>query len=147
MVTSDEKSNKLLDLSSDEIHEIKNKIKIKLSECLNYDGPIKDKFNSMYQKESIYEQENISENNTEEDSNMQEIDDECEGCSSSESSEENSKESKLINNKINIEENKEEKEKEVEYPLYRLLDKIGNPFKRMKKVLILLKNVIENIQQ
>ena len=147
MVTSDEKSNKLLDLSSDEIHEIKNKIKIKLSECLNYDGPIKDKFNSMYQKESIYEQENISENNSEEDSNMQEIDDECEGCSSSESSEENSKESKLINNKINIEENKEEKEKEVEYPLYRLLDKIGNPFKRMKKVLILLKNVIENIQK
>ena len=150
MVTSDEKSNKLLDLSSDEIHEIKKEIKSKLSECLNYDGPIKDKFNSMFTKESIYDKEDNSENESDDDGNINEINDENEGCSSSESSEENSKDNKPSNNKsinINISEEKKEEKKEVEYPIYELLDKIGNPLTRMKKVLTLLQNVIENIQQ
>ena len=154
MVTSDEKSNKLLDLSSDEIHEIKKEIKSKLSECLNYDGPIKDKFNSMFTKESIYDKEDNSENESDDDGNINEINDENEGCSSSESSEENSKDkdNKPSNNNnksinINISEEKKEEKKEVEYPIYELLDKIGNPLTRMKKVLTLLQNVIENIQQ
>ena len=141
MVTSDEKNNKLLDLSSDEIHEIKKNIKMKLSECLNYDGPIKDKFNSLFTKESIYGQEDNSENNSDDDNNINEL--ENEGCSSSESSEDNSNENKLNINKII---NNKEKIK-IEYPIYELLDKIGNPLNKMKNVLTLLKNVIKNIQQ
>ena len=125
MVTSDEKNNKLLDMSSDEIHEIKSKIKKKLSECLNYDGPIKDKFNSMFTKESIYAPEDNSENSDEESNNIYECK-ENEECSSSESSEDN--------------------RKEEEYPIYELLDKIGNPLNRMKRVLVLLKDVIKNLQ-
>ena len=143
MVTSDEKNNKLLDMSSDEIHEIKSKIKKKLSECLNYDGPIKDKFNSMFTKESIYAPEDNSEN-SDDDSNCIYECKENEECSSSESSEDNSHEKNMIN-EIKLEE-KKEKKKDEEYPIYELLDKIGNPLKRMKHVLILLKDVIKNLQ-
>ena len=140
MVTSDEKNIKLLDLSSDEIHEIKKRIKMKLSECLNYDGLIKEKFNSMFTKESLYGPE---EENTENisDDDINEINNENEGCSSSESSEINSSE-----DNINLDNKKEEKIK-TEYPIYELLDKIGNPLNRMKNVLALLKKVIKNIQQ
>jgi inositol hexakisphosphate/diphosphoinositol-pentakisphosphate kinase len=61
MVTSDEDTNKLLDVSSDDLHEFKDKIKKQMSECLNYDGNIKDKFNSLFNKESIYANEENSE--------------------------------------------------------------------------------------
>ena len=148
MVTSDEKNNKLLDMSSDEIHEIKSKIKKKLSECLNYDGPIKDKFNSMFTKESIYAPEDNSENSDEESNNIYECK-ENEECSSSESSEDNSHEKNIniIKEKNNIiKEKNKEKKKEEEYPIYELLDKIGNPLNRMKRVLVLLKDVIKNLQ-
>ena len=145
MVTSDEKNNKLLDMSSDEIHEIKSKIKKKLSECLNYNGPIKEKFNSMFTRESIYASEDNSENSDDDFNNIYACK-ENEECSSSESSEDNSHEKNIINEKnINKEENKEKKEEE-EYPIYALLDKIGNPLKRMKNVLVLLKDVIKYLQ-
>ena len=145
MVTSDEKNSKLLDMSSDEIHEIKSKIKKKLSECLNYNGPIKDKFNSMFTRESIYASEDNSENSDDDFNNIYACK-ENEECSSSESSEDNSHEKNIINEKnINKEENKEKKEEE-EYPIYALLDKIGNPLKRMKNVLVLLKDVIKYLQ-
>ena len=138
MVTSDDKSNKLLDMSSDEIHEIKKGIKQKLSECLNYDGLIKDKFNSLFTKESIYTSEDNSESD-DESFNIYEGK-ENEECSSSESSEDNGNE-----NKINIEKKNSEKKNE-EYPINDLLEKIGNPLKRMKNVLSLLNEVIKNIE-
>ena len=52
MVRQDEDVNKLLD-DSESIHEFKGKIKESLSECLNYDGNLKDKFYSMFKKESM----------------------------------------------------------------------------------------------
>ena len=147
MVNADEKNNKLLDMSSDEIHEIKKKIKMKLSECLNYDGPIKDKFNSLFTKESIYPTDDSSENNSD-DEGFPDIYEGKEngGCSSSESSEENNTEEKNPENNKNLNQKKKEKEKE-EKPIYELLNKIGNPLQRMKNVIRLLKNVIKNLQK
>ena len=147
MVNADEKNNKLLDMSSDEIHEIKKKIKMKLSECLNYDGPIKDKFNSLFTKESIYPTDDSSENNSD-DEGLPDIFEGKEngGCSSSESSEENNTEEKNQENNKNLNQKKKEKEKE-EKPIYELLNKIGNPLQRMKNVIRLLKNVIKNLQK
>ena len=147
MVNADEKNNKLLDMSSDEIHEIKKKIKMKLSECLNYDGPIKDKFNSLFTKESIYPTDDSSENNSD-DEGLPDIFEGKEngGCSSSESSEENNTEEKNPENNKNLNQKKKEKEKE-EKPIYELLNKIGNPLQRMKNVIRLLKNVIKNLQK
>ena len=147
MVNADEKNNKLLDMSSDEIHEIKKKIKMKLSECLNYDGPIKDKFNSLFTKESIYPTDDSSENNSD-DEGFPDIFEGKEngGCSSSESSEENNTEEKNLENNKNLNQKKKEKEKE-EKPIYELLNKIGNPLQRMKNVIRLLKNVIKNLQK
>ena len=147
MVNADEKNNKLLDMSSDEIHEIKKKIKMKLSECLNYDGPIKDKFNSLFTKESIYPTDDSSENNSD-DEGFPDIFEGKEngGCSSSESSEENNTEEKNQENNKNLNQKKKEKEKE-EKPIYELLNKIGNPLQRMKNVIRLLKNVIKNLQK
>ena len=145
MVNADEKNNKLLDMSSDEIHEIKKKIKMKLSECLNYDGPIKDKFNSLFTKESIYPTDDSSENNSD-DEGFPDIFEGKEngGCSSSESSEENNTEEKNQENNKNLNQKKKEKE---EKPIYELLNKIGNPLQRMKNVIRLLKNVIKNLQK
>ena len=147
MVNADEKNNKLLDMSSDEIHEIKKKIKMKLSECLNYDGPIKDKFNSLFTKESIYPTDDSSENYSD-DEGFPDIFEGKEngGCSSSESSEENNTEEKNQENNKNLNQKKKEKEKE-EKPIYELLNKIGNPLQRMKNVIRLLKNVIKNLQK
>jgi inositol hexakisphosphate/diphosphoinositol-pentakisphosphate kinase len=69
MVTCD---NNLLDVSSDDIHEFKDRIKKQMSEILNYDGLIKDKFNSMFDKESIYDND---EENSESSENENEMDD------------------------------------------------------------------------
>ena len=129
MVTCD---NNLLDVSSDDIHEFKDRIKKQMSEILNYDGLIKDKFNSMFNKESIYDNE---EENSESSENENEMDDIL--------SLDDSVDNDLMKK---IEFNNENKENE-EFPLYELLEKIGNPLKRMKNILVLMKNVIKNIQR
>ena len=142
MVTCDEERNKLLDVSSDDIHEFKDKIKKQMSECLNYDGLIKDKFNSMFTEESIYAEEENSDN-TDSDNYYNEND--INDILSLDNSEENEKELKIEKNlEFNYENGNKEKE---EYPLYELLDKIGNPVQRMKNVLNLMKSVIKNIQR
>ena len=137
MVTSDEDRNKLLDVSSDDLHEFKEKIKKQMSECLNYDGNIKDKFNSMFTKESIYANEDQSESSDDSDEIKENEDDES---SSSDYSEDNN------NNTEEKEKKNEFKEEKEEFPLYELLDKIENPLKRMKNILVLMKDVIKNIQ-
>ena len=137
MVTSDEDRNKLLDVSSDDLHEFKEKIKKQMSECLNYDGNIKDKFNSMFTKESIYANEDQSESSDDSDEIKENEDDES---SSSDYSEDNN------NNTEEKEKKNEFKEEKEEFPLYELLDKIENPLKRMKNILLLMKDVIKNIQ-
>ena len=130
MVTSDEDRNKLLDVSSDDILEFKERIKKQMSEILHYDGNIKDKFNSMFTKESIYpEEESSYSSNDEEDK-----------------SDEDEEDNNSLND--NCESNNSNKEEKDEiYPLYELLDKIGNPLTRMKNILNLMKSVIKNIQK
>ena len=157
MVTSDEDTNKLLDVSSDDLHEFKDKIKKQMSECLNYDGNIKDKFNSLFNKESIYANEENSEISDEYDYDNK-INDfkENEYDDSLSSDDDDSDEENNNNNEKNIK-NEEQKKKEIfekknsevkeEFPLYDLLDKIGNPLKRMKNILVLMKDVIKNIQR
>ena len=97
MVRQDEDVNKLLD-DSESIHEFKGMIKEKLSECLNYDGNLKDKFYSLFKKENVF-----------------------------------------INNKDDNNINEEQN------PLDELMDKIGNPLIRLKKIFSLMKKVIQNI--
>ena len=82
---------------------------MKLSECLNYDGPIKDKFNSLFTKESIYPTDDSSENNSD-DEGFPDIYEGKEngGCSSSESSEENNTEEKNQENNKNLNQKKKE---------------------------------------
>ena len=74
MVRTDEDVNKLLD-DSESIQEFKGKIKEKLNECLTYDGEIKEKFYSLFKKESLYPDDDIKEDN---DSKSLEEEDELE---------------------------------------------------------------------
>ena len=169
MVTSDEDTNKLLDVSSDDLHEFKDKIKKQMSECLNYDGNIKDKFNSMFNKESIYTHEENSENgdsdsdddecNNKINEDKEKENDEYDILSLDDSEDDNDNNNELFlkkdekknffkkNENINENENEKKNEEKEEYPLYELLDKIDNPLKRMKNILVLMKDVIKNIQR
>ena len=150
MVVSDEDRNKLLDVSSDDLHEFKDKIKKQMSECLNYDGNIKDKFNSMFTKESIYANEDNSENSDDSDNKSSDFKENEDDILSSDSLEENNNNEEMRKEeKRNLEYKDDEKfsEEKEEFPIYNLLEKIGNPLNRMKNILVLMKNVIKNIQR
>ena len=117
MVRQDEDVNKLLD-DSESIHEFKGKIKEKLSECLNYDGNLKDKFYSLFNKESVfYDEEEISEN------------------------EKDYEENKSSSNSADLSD-----DLDGNNPLNNLMDKIGNPLNRLRQILSLMKDVIKNIK-
>ena len=121
MVRQDEDVNKLLD-DSESIHEFKGKIKEKLNECLNYDGNLKDKFYSLFKKESVfYNEEDIPENEKDYEENKS-------SSASGDFSDE-------VNKKI-----------EDNNFLDNLMDKIGNPLNRLKQILSLMKDVIKNIK-
>ena len=173
MVRTDEDVNKLLD-DSESIQEFKGKIKEKLNECLNYDGELKDKFYSLFDKESIYpeEEDNNNNNNNEQNRSIDEEDDlesenidNCEdNKSSSYESSEDSKNYNSCNTLCNICNNNcfnmdnknksknnnyysdENKYQHSSNPFNELLEQIGNPLKRLKRILSLMKNVIKYIQ-
>ena len=191
MVRTDEDVNKLLD-DSESIHEFKGKIKEKLSECLNYDGNIKEKFFSLFTEESIYPKEDKKEEIDNESKSIEELEDEdndlesdtFDGENKSSTSSGNISEGNSNNDCFNMGQNKNprkqleffslnnHKSKEIQeeknnsnikknennnvnnnvneesnsFPLYNLLDQIGNPLKRLKHILSLIKNVIKNIQ-
>ena len=119
MVRQDQDVNKLLD-DSESIHEFKGKIKEKLSECLNYDGNLKDKFYSLFKKENVF---------SEGEDSLDEVEDNKSSSTSGDYSDDINKE-------------KEKKEN----PLNELMDRIGNPLTRLKQILLLMKKVIKNIQ-
>ena len=128
MVRQDEDVNKLLD-DSESIHEFKGKIKEKLSECLNYDGNLKDKFYSLFDKESVCpDEDELSDTDKEVEENI----------SSSASGD--------------FEDDKKMREEELkdryknENSLNKLMEKIGNPLNRLKQILSLMKKVIKNLQ-
>ena len=127
MVRQDEDVNKLLD-DSESIHEFKGKIKEKLSECLNYDGNLKDKFYSLFDKESVCpDEDELSDTDKEVEENI----------SSSASGD--------------FEDDKKMREEELkdryknENSLNKLMEKIGNPLNRLKQILSLMKKVIKNL--
>ena len=174
MVRTDENVNKLLD-DSESIHEFKGKIKEKLSECLNYDGDLKEKFYSLFTEESLYPEEDKKEELDNESKSYEEVEDDeidfesdnLEGIDenkSSSTSVDNS-EGNNNNNCFNMNQNKNSKKKlqfkNIENqdeknnninkssnttPLNDLMEQIGNPLKRLKHILSLMKNVIKNIQ-
>ena len=138
MVRQDEDVNKLLD-DSESIHEFKGKIKEKLSECLNYDGNLKDKFYSLFKKESVFpEEDDISY-----ESDENEIKSSTSSADSDEINGLSFKENKIKKNNIYIEGKSIEKKKN---PLDELMERIGNPLNRLKQILSLMKKVIKNIQ-
>ena len=104
MVRNDEDVNKLLD-DSESIHEFKGKIKENLSECLNYDGEIKEKFYSLFKKESLYPEDDIKEEN--DGKNLEEEDefdyesDTLDGNDENKNSSKNGENSKIIFNEEN----------------------------------------------
>ena len=146
MVVSDEDRNKLLDVSSDDLHEFKEKIKKQMSECLNYDGNIKDKFNSMFTKESIYENEENSESSEENDI-YEDKENEIYLSESSEISDDNEIQKNEAKKKLIFQEKEKNSEEKEEFPLYELLEKIGNPLNKMKNIIALMKDLIKNIQR
>ena len=200
MVRTDEDVNKLLD-DSESIQEFKGKIKQKLNECLNYDGELKDKFYSLFAKESIYPKEENNDNDKsksldEEDDLESENNDNIESIKNIENFEDNKgssedsssegfknynscnnictvcnnkncfnmdnndmnknkdKEKKILsfddaNDNIKIEKknNRPNKSKRINStPFEDLLIQIGNPLKRLKRILSLMKKVIKNIE-
>ena len=109
MVRSDEDVNKILD-DSESIQEFKGKIKEKLSECLNYDGEIKDKFYSLFSKESIFPLDDFKKEN---DIKIKEEDEKIEINDVFNEIQVNKNLQNEFNN-INMDENNNEKEKEKE---------------------------------
>lgn len=55
MVRKDEPVSQSLDISCEQIPEVKNKIKQEISDCLNKNGELKEKFDSMFEKSTIYQ--------------------------------------------------------------------------------------------
>ena len=173
MVRTDENVNKLLD-DSESIHEFKGKIKEKLSECLNYDGDLKEKFYSLFTEESLYPEEDKKEELDNESKSYEEVEDDeidfesdnLEGIDENKSSSTSVDNSEGNNNNcFNMNQNKNSKKKlqfkNIENqdeknnninkssnttPLNDLMEQIGNPLKRLKHILSLMKNVIKNIQ-
>ena len=154
MVRTDEDVNKLLD-DSESIHEFKDKIKEKLSQCLNYDGEIKDKFYSLFNIESIYPEEEDKNNNVREDeknkinikSNTLDFEESISSSTSSENVEnnKNNRKNSDLDNELNNNLNKKNNINNNN-PFNELLEQIGNPLKRLKNILSLIKNVIKHIR-
>ena len=102
MVMKDPNITKALDVNGDQVPEVKGKIKQEISECLNYNGKLIDKFNMLFKINSIYP---------------------------------DAKNDEEINEK-----------NKIKFPLYDLLNKIGNPYEKMKKILVYMNNFIEHIK-
>ena len=102
MVMKDPNITKALDVNGDQVPEVKGKIKQEISECLNYNGKLIDKFKMLFKINSIYP---------------------------------DAKNDEEINEK-----------NKIQFPLYDLLKKIGNPYDKMKRILVYMNNFIEHIK-
>ena len=67
MVSKDENISNALDVTNQQIPEVKGNIKHEISDCLNYNGKISYKFNQMFSKDSIYPDIDLDKNNKNED--------------------------------------------------------------------------------
>ena len=102
MVMKDPNITKALDVNGDQVPEVKGKIKQEISECLNYNGKLIEKFKMLFKINSIYP---------------------------------DAKNDEEINEK-----------NKIQFPLYDLLNKIGNPYDKMKRILVYMNNFIEHIK-
>ena len=108
MVRRDENITNALDVTNEQIPEVKGKIKHEISECLNYNGDILDKFNSLFDKNSIYPDWNNNNND--------------------------------INNRDN------QNQDDLKFPVFGLMKKIDNGFRRMEVILELIDKILEKFK-
>ena len=67
MVSKDENISNALDITNEQIPEVKGNIKHEISDCLNFNGNISEKFNQMFNKDSIYPDIVLDKTNKNED--------------------------------------------------------------------------------
>ena len=173
MVRKDDETAKILDVTSSQIPEVKEVIKKEISQCLNYNGDIRSKF-----QENIYRDFQCK-------NSQDEINAEDKNCDSNHKEDNNILKNNIgngnnINNNIgiinvnsiyndlneknnekanddllNVQKNKSnysndsgfniENENLDPYPVYSLMDKIQNPYQRMKIILNLINKLIVHI--
>ena len=178
MVRKDDETAKILDVTSSQIPEVKEVIKKEISQCLNYNGDIRSKFQEMFSKNDIYRDFQC-------ENSQDEINTEDKNCDSNHKEDNNILKNNIgngnnINNNIgiinvnsiyndlneknnekanddllNVQKNKSnysndsgfniENENLDPYPVYSLMDKIQNPYQRMKIILNLINKLIVHI--
>ena len=178
MVRKDDETAKILDVTSSQIPEVKEVIKKEISQCLNYNGDIRSKFQEMFSKNDIYRDFQCK-------NSQDEINAEDKNCDSNHKEDNNILKNNIgngnnINNNIgiinvnsiyndlneknnekanddllNVQKNKSnysndsgfniENENLDPYPVYSLMDKIQNPYQRMKIILNLINKLIVHI--
>ena len=178
MVRKDDETAKILDVTSSQIPEVKEVIKKEISQCLNYNGDIRSKFQEMFSKNDIYRDFQC-------ENSQDEINAEDKNCDSNHKEDNNILKNNIgngnnINNNIgiinvnsiyndlneknnekanddllNVQKNKSnysndsgfniENENLDPYPVYSLMDKIQNPYQRMKIILNLINKLIVHI--
>ena len=178
MVRKDDDTAKILDVTSSQIPEVKEVIKKEISQCLNYNGDIRSKFQEMFSKNDIYrdfqcensqdeintedkncdsnhkEDNNILKNNIGNGNNVSNNIAIINGNSIYNDLNEKNNE-KTNDDLLNIQKNKSnisndsgfniENENLDPYPVYSLMDKIQNPYQRMKIILNLINKLIVHI--
>ena len=178
MVRKDDDTAKILDVTSSQIPEVKEVIKKEISQCLNYNGDIRSKFQEMFSKNDIYrdfqcensqdeintedkncdsnhkEDNNILKNNIGNGNNVSNNIAIINGNSIYNDLNEKNNE-KTNDDLLNIQKNKSnisndsgfniENENLDPYPVYSLMDKIHNPYQRMKIILNLINKLIVHI--
>ena len=152
MVRKDEPVSQCLDLSCEQIPEVKNKVKQEISDCLNQNEELHAKFDSLFEKSSIYDNgDTLLTHHTKTGSNISNLS----GVSSNSSDTNTNSNTNIqlvpnlhpITASPNISNNKSDKlPVSSKYPLYDLMDNIGNPFERMKLIIELMDNIIEHIK-
>ena len=178
MVRKDDETAKILDVTSSQIPEVKEVIKKEISQCLNYNGDIRSKFQEMFSKNDIYRDFQCK-------NSQDEINAEDKNCDSNHKEDNNILKNNIgngnnISNNIgiinvnsiyndlneknnekanddllNVQKNKSnysndsgfniENENLDPYPVYSLMDKIQNPYQRMKIILNLINKLIVHI--
>jgi hypothetical protein len=178
MVRKDDDTAKILDVTSSQIPEVKEVIKKEISQCLNYNGDIRSKFQEMFSKNDIYRDFQC-------ENSQDEINAEDKNCDTNHKEDNNILKNNIgnannVNNNIaikngnsiyndlneknnekanddllNVQKNKSnisndsgfniENENLDPYPVYSLMDKIQNPYQRMKIILNLINKLIVHI--
>ena len=145
MIRRDKNITDALDVTNEQIPEVKGKIKHEISECLNFDGDLESKFEKMFDIKSIYpdfdyslkekfkdNKSNIDKNKNDNNNNNDNID--------------NNKNENKNNNDNNNENIKNINDFYWKFPIYDIMRKIKNPVKKMKLILNQLDKFLEHLK-